>query len=95
MDEFGQRLAEYRELKRTVDPASVTPALQAPIEALGRDVASWSFAGAGGGGFVVLVCRSAIAAARVRAGIERQPPHPLARPFDFDLDASGMRVAVL
>jgi len=95
VDEFGHRLAEYRELKRTVDPASVTPLLEAPIEALGRDVASWSFAGAGGGGFVILMCRSAGAAELVRARLNRQPPHPLARPFPFDLDASGMRIAVL
>jgi fucokinase len=95
VDEFGRRLAEYRELKRTVDPASVTPLLEAPIDALGRDVASWSFAGAGGGGFVILMCRSAGAAERVRARLNRHPPHPLARPFPFDLDASGMRIAVL
>jgi galactokinase/mevalonate kinase-like predicted kinase len=95
LDEFGRRLAEYRELKRTVDPASVTPLLEAPIDALGRDVASWSFAGAGGGGFVILLCRSTGAAERVRAQLNRHPPHPLARPFPFDLDAGGMRIAVL
>jgi fucokinase len=95
LDEFALRLAEYRELKRTVDPASVTPDLEGPMAGLGRDLAAWSFAGAGGGGFLLLVCRSAPAAAAVRARLARHPAHPLARPFHFDLDPGGLRLAVL
>jgi galactokinase/mevalonate kinase-like predicted kinase len=95
LDEFALRLAEYRELQRTVDPASVTPDLEGPMAGLGRDLAAWSFAGAGGGGFLLLVCRSAPAAAAVRARLARHPAHPLARPFHFDLDPGGLRLAVL
>ena len=95
LDEFTLRLTEYRELKRTVDPASVTPELEAPMDALGRDLAAWSFAGAGGGGFLIMLCRSARAAEAVRRRLHRDPPHPLARPFDFQIDPAGLRIAVL
>ena len=95
LDEFAVRLAEYRDLKRAVDPASVTPALEGPMRAFGRDLAAWSFAGAGGGGFLLAVARSAAAARRVRAALDRRPPHPLARSFPLQLDATGLRVSVL
>ena len=95
LDEFTLRLAEYRDLKRTVDPASVTPDLEAPMDALGRHLDAWSFAGAGGGGFLILLARSAQAARDVRRRLHRDPPHPLARPFDFEIDAAGLRIAVL
>lgn len=95
LDEFALRLAEYRDLKRTVDPASVTPALEAPMAAFGRDIASWSFAGAGGGGFLLAVARSPSAARRVRAALDRRPPHALARSFPLQLDHRGLQVAVL
>lgn len=95
LDEFTLRLAEYRDLKRTVDPASVTPDLEVPMDALGRHLDAWSFAGAGGGGFLILLARSAQAARDVRRRLHRDPPHPLARPFDFEIDPAGLRIAVL
>lgn len=95
LDEFAVRLAEYRDLKRAVDPASVTPALEHPMSAMGRDLAAWSFAGAGGGGFLLAVARSPAAAARVRARLTDRPPHPHARCFPLDFDAAGLRLSIL
>ena len=95
IDEFAVRLAEYRDLKRTVDPASVTPDLERPMHDLGRDLATWSFAGAGGGGFLLLLSPSRRAADRIRARLAAHPPHPLARTFPLELDPGGLRVAVL
>jgi galactokinase/mevalonate kinase-like predicted kinase len=92
---FAHRLAEYRELKRTVDPASVTPDIEANVRQLGDRVASWSMAGAGGGGFLLILCRSASAAHSVRNQLESEPGHPLARPFAFELDPGGLRISVL
>ncbi len=56
---------------------------------------AWCFAGAGGGGFMLLVARDADAAASLRARIERDPPHPRARAFDLEVDPVGLRCAVL
>jgi gamma-glutamyltranspeptidase/glutathione hydrolase len=49
----------------------------------------------GGGGFMLLVARSAMAAESLRARIERDPPHPRARAFDLEVDPVGLRCAVL
>jgi len=95
LDEFTVRLAEYRDLKRAVDPASVTPALEGPMSALARELSAWSFAGAGGGGFLLAVARSPAAAARVRARLTDRPPHPHARCFPLEFDAAGLRLSVL
>jgi galactokinase/mevalonate kinase-like predicted kinase len=95
LDEFAARLAEYRDLKRTVDPASVTPDLEQPMQSLGGDLHAWSFAGAGGGGSLLRVGRPAAPADRVRKRLSARPPHPLARAFPVELDHGGLRVAVL
>jgi galactokinase/mevalonate kinase-like predicted kinase len=95
LDEFTVRLAEYRDLKRAVDPASVTPALEGPMSALAQELSAWSFAGAGGGGFLLAVARSSAAAARVRARLTDRPPHPHARCFPLEFDAAGLRLSVL
>ena len=92
---FTHRLSEYRELKRTVDPASVTPDIEATVRQLGNRVTAWSMAGAGGGGFLLILCRSASAAHSVRNQLESHPGHPLARPFAFELDPGGLRISVL
>ena len=92
---FAHRLSEYRELKRTVDPASVTPDIEATVRQLGNRVTAWSMAGAGGGGFLLILCRSASAAHSVRNQLESHPGHPLARPFAFELDPGGLRISVL
>ena len=92
---FVARLNEYRELKATVDPASVSPSLVRMIEGLGPGIEGWSTAGAGGGGFLYLVCRSPAAASALARGLARRPPHPLARAFPFEPDDQGLRLAVL
>ena len=56
-----------------------------------RELASWSFAGAGGGGFMLLVARDASRAEAIRASIERDRPHPRARAFDFEVDPAGLK----
>ena len=51
--------------------------------------------GAGGGGFVFMVAKSAAAARRIRADLESNPPNKAGRFFDFALDAGGLKVTVL
>jgi galactokinase/mevalonate kinase-like predicted kinase len=93
LDEFALRVDEYRSLKSTVDPASLTPELAGPVEALGRDVAAWTFAGAGGGGFAFLLARSPAAAGRIRDRLRRRPPHPDATVHAVRIDPVGLTVA--
>ncbi len=95
VDAVVRELSEYRELKRRMDPGSCTRAFEALAARWRPHLAGWCFAGAGGGGFVLLVAHDARHAARLRADLVRRPPHPRARAFDLEVDSGGLRCAVL
>lgn len=88
-------LDEYRDCKRQIDPGSCPAWLDALAARWKRELSSWCFAGAGGGGFMLLVARNPAAARSIEAGLERDPPHPRARTFAFEVDSVGIRRAVL
>jgi len=95
LDGFAERLAEYWRLKRVMDPASTNDAIEAMIEPVERDLAAWTLAGAGGGGFMLLVAKDARAADRVRDRLRHRPPAPGAREVDLQVAPSGLDVTVL
>jgi galactokinase/mevalonate kinase-like predicted kinase len=95
LDGFAERLAEYWRLKRVMDPASTNDAIEAMIEPVERDLAAWTLAGAGGGGFTLLVAKDARAADRVRDRLRHRPPAPGAREVDLQVAPSGLDVTVL
>ena len=66
-DAFAECINENRRLKLIMDPASVTPQVQRLIDPLLPHLAAWCPCGAGGGGFVFLLAKSAPAAKRVRS----------------------------
>jgi fucokinase len=95
LDAFLAELAEYTRRKRQIDPGSCPKSFDDLAALWERDLAAWCFAGAGGGGFMLLVARNERSARALRARIEREPPHPRARAFDFEVDPVGLRCAVL
>lgn len=94
LEAVASELSRYGRLKRTVDPASSLRAVDAFVAAHRRDIAGWSFCGAGGGGFVLLLAHSASGASRLRRVLSRDPFHPRARSFKFDFDRVGATVSV-
>jgi fucokinase len=95
VDAVVGEIDEYRECKRLIDPGSC-PAVFGELAARWRrELSSWCLAGAGGGGFMLLVARDADAARSLSARIARESPHPRARAFAFEVDAVGLRCAVL
>jgi galactokinase/mevalonate kinase-like predicted kinase len=50
--------------------------------------------GAGGGGFLLIVCRSPEDAAASRTALESEPPNDRARFFDFAPSSEGLTVTV-
>ena len=95
MEVFLAEIGEYCACKRAIDPGSCPRSFDELAARWRRELSSWCFAGAGGGGFMLLVARSERAAARLAASIERAPPHPRARAFALEVDAVGLRCAVL
>ena len=95
VEAFAREIAQYMRLKRQIDPGCCPPMFDALAARFKRELAAWSFAGAGGGGFMLLVAKDARRAQALRHSIERDPPHPRARGFDFEMDSVGVRCAIL
>lgn len=95
LDAVGRGVERYWELKKRLDPGSTNPRIESLLRRVQRDVIGKVLPGAGGGGFVFMVTRDAVAADRVRRVLNANPPNLLARFFDFNVDAQGLRVTVL
>ena len=85
----------YWDLKKRIDPGSTNPAIEALLARVEKHTQAVLLPGAGGGGFLFMVAKSAAAARRLRADLESNPPNAAARFFDFAVDAAGLKVTVL
>ncbi len=95
LDGVVAQVTEYMKRKRQIDPGSSPKSFDELAERWKRELAGWCFAGAGGGGFMLLVAKDAKSAESLRARIERDPPHKRARAFAFEPDSVGLHCAVL
>ena len=94
-DGFVACVKGYWELKKRIDPGSTNPAIEALLARVEKETLAALLPGAGGGGFVFMVAKSAAAARRLRADLEANPPNAAARFFDFAVDSAGLKVTVL
>ena len=95
MSGFAARVQEYWELKKKIDPGSSNAGIEKLMSRVKGAANAVLLPGAGGGGFLFVIARSAAAARRLRADFESNPPNPHARVFDFDIDPVGLKVTVL
>lgn len=95
-DCFCAVLNRYWLNKKALDPGSTNPIVESIIARIAPWTSAVSLCGAGGGGFMLIVTRSAEARAKLRASLERHPPVRYARFYDFALlsDAGDGRVRV-
>ena len=92
---FAAAVRGYWELKKEIDPGSTNAGIEAILDRVRKETDALLLPGAGGGGFVFMVAKSAAAARRIRADLEANPPNRAGRFFDFALDAGGLKVTVL
>lgn len=95
IDAYARHLADAWALKCTVDPASTNAQVQAMVKPFTRLLSGWTLAGAGGGGFILMVAKDAAAADRIRSKLQAAPPNPRARVIDMLVADSGLDVSVL
>jgi len=81
-------------LKKELDPESTTPVIEGILQRIDGHIFGATLLGAGGGGFLLLVCRSAADAREVRRILSDGPPNKRARFFDFDVNGEGLTVTV-
>jgi len=84
-DRFCSAVNDYWLSKKALDPGSTNPLVELIIARMAPWISAVSLCGAGGGGFMFVVARSAAARARIRAVLEAHPPVRGGRFFDFEV----------
>lgn len=95
IDGFARGVSRYWELKKRIDPGSTNTPIEALLKSVERETLAALLPGAGGGGFIFMVAKSAAAAGRIRKTFLAHPPNAHARFFDFDIDRQGLKITVL
>jgi len=94
VERFGRLLDAAWGLKKELDPESTTPVIEGILKRISGHIFGATLLGAGGGGFLLLVCKSGADAAEVRGTLTQDPPNKRARFFDFDINQEGLVVTV-
>ena len=94
IERFGRLIDIAWGLKKGLDPESTTPVIEGILESVAGHIFGATLLGAGGGGFLLLVCRSGADAQDVRHILSQDPPNARARFFDFDINQEGLVVTV-
>jgi fucokinase len=89
---FGGLINEAWRLNNDLDPGSSNDEIEAIIERIRPHILGAKLAGAGGGGFLYIVCPDAESADKVRRELERHPPNERARFFEFAVSETGLEV---
>lgn len=91
---FGELIDVTWNLNKKIDPDSTTYVIEEILARIKPHIYGAKLLGAGGGGFLLMVCRSPEDAAAVRQLLNEAPPNDRARFFDFSISAEGLAVTV-
>jgi galactokinase/mevalonate kinase-like predicted kinase len=91
---FGELIDRALMLKKEIDPGSSNDEMEKILEKFKPHMIGATFLGAGGGGFLLVVCKSPEYAAQARMALDRDPPNPQARFFDYGISSSGLEVTI-
>jgi galactokinase/mevalonate kinase-like predicted kinase len=92
VERFGHLIDAAWQLNKRLDPNSTNDEIEALLMRIGPHIFGAKLLGAGGGGFMLMVCKSAEDAAAVRAMLGAEPPNERARFFDFSISDKGLVV---
>jgi galactokinase/mevalonate kinase-like predicted kinase len=89
-ERFAACVNEYWMLKKAMDPGSTNERIEYIIARMSPWTSAVSIAGAGGGGFMFILAKSAEAKKKIVASLNRRPPVKWAKFYDFDVDEKGL-----
>jgi galactokinase/mevalonate kinase-like predicted kinase len=93
-ERFAACVNEYWMLKKAMDPGSTNERIEYIIARISPWTSAVTIAGAGGGGFMFILAKSAEAKEKIVASLNRRPPVKWARFYDFDIDVKGLEFHV-
>lgn len=91
---FGALVNTAWELNKELDPNSTNDEVEALLQRIKPYCFGAKLLGAGGGGFLLMVCKSAEAARTIRTELEKNPSNERARFFDYNVNPKGLTVTV-
>jgi galactokinase/mevalonate kinase-like predicted kinase len=91
---FGRLIDVAWRLNKTLDPDSSNAQIEGLLERVHPHIYGAKLLGAGGGGFLLMICKSPDDAQAVRRLLDTDPPNDRARFFDFDVSTEGLAVTV-
>ncbi len=94
LPDFGACIDEAWKLNKELDPDSSNASVETLLSRIRPFIHGAKLLGAGGGGFLLIVCKSKADAQAVRQALSDHPPNPLARFFDFGISGEGLVVTV-
>ncbi len=94
IEQFGYLMDVAWQLNKRLDPNSSNAEIEALLTRVRPHLYGAKLLGAGGGGFLLMVCRSPEDAAAVRRMLQADPPNDRARFFDFRVSTEGLVVTV-
>jgi galactokinase/mevalonate kinase-like predicted kinase len=92
LEAFGHFVDAAWQLNKQLDPDSSNAAIESLLARVGPHIHGGKLLGAGGGGFLLLICKTPADAAAVRKLLDADPPNPRARFFQFHVNHEGMRI---
>ena len=93
LEGFARCVNGYWRDKKLLDAGSTNEAVDDIIDALRPMVSAVSLAGAGGGGFMYILAKSAADKKKVCRFLAENAPSPSSRVYDFDVDWRGLTLA--
>ncbi len=94
MKTFGELIDVAWNLNKQIDPDSTTEVIEKILRKIQPLIYGAKLLGAGGGGFLLIVCRSPQDALAARQELVENPPNERARFFDFAISSEGLAVTV-
>lgn len=92
IERFGRLIDTAWQLNKQLDPNSTNDEIEALLAGIRPHVFGAKLLGAGGGGFMLMVCKSPEDAAAIRTMLLAEPPNERARFFDFSISNAGLVV---
>ncbi len=91
-NEYGSMLRKSWELNKRLDRGTNPESVENMISAIKDYATGYKLPGAGGGGYLYIVAKDPVAAARIRDILGAARPNPRARLVDMKMSASGMQI---